>query len=96
LADLTLNMANLTLNTFVPKKTKPTSDKVSHTHAIKKKTKTKPPLVLVPHPEKKSDPSDEKLLLTLMEEVKSMKEQIKVPSDNSPSVSQTRSSKSSK
>ncbi|GKG54623.1 hypothetical protein Tco_0560278, partial [Tanacetum coccineum] len=35
LADLTLNMADLKLNTFVPKKTKPTSDKVSPTHAIK-------------------------------------------------------------
>ncbi|GJW67427.1 retrovirus-related pol polyprotein from transposon TNT 1-94 [Tanacetum coccineum] len=63
LADLTLNMADLTLNTF---------------------------------PEKKADLSIEQLLLTLMDEVKSLKEQIKVPSENSPSVSQTRSSKSSK
>ncbi|GJR62050.1 hypothetical protein Tco_1504212 [Tanacetum coccineum] len=96
MADLTLNMADLTLNTSVPKKTKPTSDKVSPTHAIKKNTKTKPPVVPAPIPEKKGDASAEHLLLTLMEEVKSLKEHIKVPSDNSPSVSQTRSSKSSK
>ncbi|GKB11061.1 hypothetical protein Tco_0844984 [Tanacetum coccineum] len=96
MADLTLNMVDLTLNTFIPKKTKPTSDKVSPTHAIKKKTKTKSPDVPVPLPEKKANLSDEQLILTLADEVKSLKEQIKVPLDNSPSVSQTRSSKSSK
>ncbi|GJT61687.1 retrovirus-related pol polyprotein from transposon TNT 1-94 [Tanacetum coccineum] len=96
LADLTLNMADLKLNTFVPKKTKPTSDKVSHTHAIKKKTETKPLDVLAPIPEKKAKASAKHLLQTLMEEFKSLKEHIKVPSDNSPSVSQPGSSKSSK
>ncbi|GKB09289.1 retrovirus-related pol polyprotein from transposon TNT 1-94 [Tanacetum coccineum] len=96
LADLTLNMADLTLSTFVPKKTKPTSDKVSPTHAIKKKTKTKSSTVPALISEKKGKASTENLLLTLMKEIKSLKEQIKVPSNNSPSVSQTRSSKSSK
>ncbi|GJU47051.1 retrovirus-related pol polyprotein from transposon TNT 1-94 [Tanacetum coccineum] len=43
-----------------------------------------------------SEASTENLLLTLIEEVMSLKEHIKVPSDNSPSVSQTGSSKSSK
>ncbi|GKA78808.1 hypothetical protein Tco_0785345 [Tanacetum coccineum] len=69
---------------------------MSPTYAIKKKTETKSPIVHVPQPEKKADLSAEQLLLTLIDEVKSLKEQIKVPSDNSPSVSQTRSSKSSK
>ncbi|GJY78106.1 retrovirus-related pol polyprotein from transposon TNT 1-94 [Tanacetum coccineum] len=85
LADLTLNMADLTLNTSVPKKTKPTSDKVSPAYAITKKTETNSPVVPVPQPEKKVDLSAEQLLLTLMDEVKSLKEQIKVPSENSPS-----------
>ncbi|GJU44808.1 hypothetical protein Tco_1202074 [Tanacetum coccineum] len=96
LADLTLNTSDLTLNISIPKKTKPTSVKVSPTLAIEKKTDTKPFVVPVPHLEKKVDPSVEQLLLTLMEEVKSLKEQIKVPSDNSLSVSQTGSTKSSK
>ncbi|GJV17606.1 hypothetical protein Tco_1362929 [Tanacetum coccineum] len=96
LANLTLNMADLTLNTSVPKKTKPTFDKVLPTHATKKKTETKSPAVPVPQPEKKADLSAKQLLLALMDEVKSLKEQNKVPSDNSPSVSQTESLKSSK
>ncbi|GKC88086.1 retrovirus-related pol polyprotein from transposon TNT 1-94 [Tanacetum coccineum] len=96
LADLTLNMANLTLNLSDPKKTKPAYDKVSPTYVIKKKTKTMSPAVHVPQLEKKADLSVEQLLLTLIDEVKSLKEQIKVPSDNSLSVSQTGSSKSSK
>nr|GEX22839.1 uncharacterized mitochondrial protein AtMg00810-like [Tanacetum cinerariifolium] len=96
LADLTLNMADLTLNTSISKKTKPTSDKVSHTHAIKKKTETKSSTVPTLIFEKKSEASTENLLLTLIKEVKSLKEHIKVPSDNSTPVSQTRSSKSSK
>ncbi|GJZ38952.1 hypothetical protein Tco_0585515 [Tanacetum coccineum] len=70
LTDLTLNMADLTLNTSVPKRTKPTSNKVSPTYVIEKKTKTKAPVVLVPQPEKKADLSVEKLLLTLMDELK--------------------------
>ncbi|GJR50626.1 retrovirus-related pol polyprotein from transposon TNT 1-94 [Tanacetum coccineum] len=96
MADLTPNMADMTLNTSVPKKTKPTSDKVSPTHAIKKKTKTKSSTVPALIYEKKGEASIENLLLTLMEEVKSLKEYIKVPSDNSLSVSQIGSSKSSK
>nr|GEV25785.1 retrovirus-related Pol polyprotein from transposon TNT 1-94 [Tanacetum cinerariifolium] len=96
LADLTLNMADLTLNTSVSKKTKPTFDKVSPTYAIKKKTKTKSSTVPALIFEKKSKASTENLLLNLMKEVKSLKEHIKVPSDNSLPVSQTGSSKSSK
>ncbi|GJY31548.1 hypothetical protein Tco_0415043 [Tanacetum coccineum] len=96
LADLTLNMDELTLNTLVPKMTKPTYDKVSPLHTIKKKTETKSPAVSVPQLKKKADLSAEQLLLTLMDEVKSLKEQIKVPSNNSPSVSQTGSLETSK
>ncbi|GKB63885.1 hypothetical protein Tco_0920071 [Tanacetum coccineum] len=87
LVDLTLNMANLTLNTSVPKKTKPTSDKVSPTYVIKKRIETKSPDVHVSQPEKKADLSTEQLILTLMDEVESLKEQIKVPSENTRSVS---------
>ncbi|GJV44671.1 hypothetical protein Tco_1429207 [Tanacetum coccineum] len=50
---------------------------------------TKSPAVSLPQLKKKVDLSAEQLLLTLMDEVKSLKEQIKVPSNNSPSVSQT-------
>ncbi|GJZ11121.1 hypothetical protein Tco_0545880 [Tanacetum coccineum] len=55
---------------------------------IKKKTETKSPAVSLPQLKKKVDLSAEQLLLTVMDEVKSLKEQIKVPSNNSPSVSQ--------
>ncbi|GJW50455.1 hypothetical protein Tco_0091806 [Tanacetum coccineum] len=82
-------MDELTLNTLVPKMTKPTYDKVSPLRTIKKKTETKSPAVSLPQLKKKVDLSAEQLLLTLMDEVKSLKEQIKVPSNNSPSVSQT-------
>ncbi|GJS90360.1 hypothetical protein Tco_0772996 [Tanacetum coccineum] len=92
LVDLPLNMADLTLNTCVPKKTKQTSDKVSPTCAIKKKTETKTLAILVHSPKKKDDSSAKQLLLTLMEEVKSLKEHIRFPSDNSSSVSQTETS----
>ncbi|GJS79868.1 hypothetical protein Tco_0729749 [Tanacetum coccineum] len=95
LADLTLNMDELTLNTLVPKMTKLTYDKVLPLHTIKKNTKTKSP-AFVPQLKKKVDLSAEQLLLTLMDEVKSLKEQIKVPSDNTPSISQTGSLESSK
>ncbi|GKC46518.1 hypothetical protein Tco_1064240 [Tanacetum coccineum] len=46
--------------------------------------------------ESESDSSTKQLILTLMEEVKGLKEQIKPPSENSTSVSQTGSSKSAK
>nr|GEW35096.1 copia protein [Tanacetum cinerariifolium] len=91
LADLTRNMADLILNISFPKKTKPTSDKVSHIHVIKKKTKTKEPFVLESCFDKKANSSAEQLLLTLMKEVKGLKEQIKTPSGTSPSVSQSNS-----
>ncbi|GJU58140.1 hypothetical protein Tco_1235906 [Tanacetum coccineum] len=41
LANLTLNMTDLTLDTSVTKKTKPTSDKVSPAYVHKKKTESK-------------------------------------------------------
>ncbi|GKG42718.1 hypothetical protein Tco_0477016, partial [Tanacetum coccineum] len=72
------------------------SDKVLPTYDIKKKTDTKSLDVLVPQPEKKAGLSTKQLLMTLIDDVKSLKEQIKVPSDKSLSVSQTRNSKSSK
>ncbi|GJU53623.1 hypothetical protein Tco_1227337 [Tanacetum coccineum] len=69
LADLTLNMADLTLSTSIPKKTKPTSDKVSPAYVIKKQTENKSSVV---HG-KKANSSIEQLLLTLVEEVKGLK-----------------------
>ncbi|GJS85936.1 putative ribonuclease H-like domain-containing protein [Tanacetum coccineum] len=66
LVDLTLNMVDLTLDTSIAKKTKLTSDKVSLAYVIKKKTKSKSPVI----PDKKADSSTEQLLLTLMEEVR--------------------------
>ncbi|GJS59222.1 retrovirus-related pol polyprotein from transposon TNT 1-94 [Tanacetum coccineum] len=92
LADLTLNMADLTLDTFVPKKTKPISDKVSPMYVIKKMIENKSLVV----PNKKADLSTEQLLFTLMEEVKGLKRQIEIPSGTSPSNSHSSSSKSTK
>ncbi|GKB62114.1 retrovirus-related pol polyprotein from transposon TNT 1-94, partial [Tanacetum coccineum] len=66
LSDLTFNMADLTLDTPEPKKTRP-SAKVSPTYLIKKKTE-KSPTVSKPCSDKKADSSTEQLLLTLMEE----------------------------
>nr|GFA16812.1 hypothetical protein [Tanacetum cinerariifolium] len=66
LSDLTLNMVDLTLDTLVPKKNRP-SVKVSPAYVIKKKTKKSlagPKLCS----DKKDDSSTKKLLLTLMEE----------------------------
>ncbi|GJT34462.1 hypothetical protein Tco_0924881 [Tanacetum coccineum] len=62
----------------------------------KKKAQTVSPSAPDPIPVKKVDSSTEQLLLTLMVEVKGLKEQIKIPSDTSPSVSQSGSSKSAK
>ncbi|GJZ93633.1 hypothetical protein Tco_0665836, partial [Tanacetum coccineum] len=90
LADLTSNMAELTLNTFVSKKKKQTSDKVFPVYVIKKKTKNKSPTVLESCFDKNADSSIEQLLLTLMKEVKGLKKQIKIPSGTSPSNSQSR------
>ncbi|GJT90235.1 retrovirus-related pol polyprotein from transposon TNT 1-94 [Tanacetum coccineum] len=92
LVDLLLNMADLTLDTSVPKNTKPTSDKVSTAYVIKKRTENKSPIVTV----KKTDSSTKKLLLTLMEEVKGLKKKIKTPSGTSLAHYQSSSSKSTK
>ncbi|GJS34985.1 hypothetical protein Tco_0533367, partial [Tanacetum coccineum] len=96
LVDLTLNMADLTLNTSVPKKTKPTSVNVSSAYVIKKKIENKSLAVPESCSDKKVDLSTEQLLLTLMEEVKGLKKQIDIPSGTSPSKSQSSSSKPTK
>ncbi|GJW82359.1 retrovirus-related pol polyprotein from transposon TNT 1-94 [Tanacetum coccineum] len=94
LSDLTLNMADLTLDTPVPKKTRP-SVKVSPAYVIKKKTE-KSPAVPKPCSDKKADSSTEQLLLTLMEEVKGLKKQIEILSGTPPSSSQPSRSKATK
>nr|GEW10035.1 retrovirus-related Pol polyprotein from transposon TNT 1-94 [Tanacetum cinerariifolium] len=66
LSDLTANMADLTLNTT--KRIKNSSDKVSQTYVIKKKTKPKPPTVKLTCHDKNALPSTEQLIFTLMEE----------------------------
>nr|GEY13057.1 hypothetical protein [Tanacetum cinerariifolium] len=96
LTDLTTNMAELTLNTATSKKSKQLSDKVSQTYVIKKKTKPKSPVVQISGTDKKADSSTEQLLLTLMEEVKGLKDHIKIPSGTCPSESQASGSKPSK
>ncbi|GJV57665.1 hypothetical protein Tco_1458670 [Tanacetum coccineum] len=94
LSDLTLNMADLTLDTPDPKKTRP-SIKVSHAYVIKNKTEKS---LVSPKPcfDKKADSSTEQLLLTLMKEVKVLKRQIEIPLGTPPSNSQPSSSKVSK
>ncbi|GKC59812.1 hypothetical protein Tco_1087410, partial [Tanacetum coccineum] len=62
-----ISLADLTLNTTVPKKAKQTSDKVSPTYVIKRRTEIKAPSVLESCSNKKADSSTEQLLLTLME-----------------------------
>ncbi|GJT97522.1 retrovirus-related pol polyprotein from transposon TNT 1-94 [Tanacetum coccineum] len=94
LSDWTLNMADLTLDTPVPKKTRP-SVKVSPAYVIKKKTK-KSPVVPKLCSDKKADSSTEQLLLTLMEEVKGLKRKIEIPSGTPSSSSQPSSSKATK
>ncbi|GKD44709.1 hypothetical protein Tco_1269354, partial [Tanacetum coccineum] len=94
LSDLTLNMADLTLDTLDPKKTRP-SVKVSPAYVIKKKIK-KSLAGLKPCSDKKADLSTEQLLLTLIEDVKGLKRQIEIPSSTPPSSSQPSSSKASK
>nr|GFD19063.1 hypothetical protein [Tanacetum cinerariifolium] len=86
LSDLTANMAELTLNT-TSKKVKKSSDKISQTYVIKKKTEPKHPVSQNSCPDKNALPSTEQILLTLMEEVKGIKKQIMIPSDTSSSVS---------
>ncbi|GJX48584.1 retrovirus-related pol polyprotein from transposon TNT 1-94 [Tanacetum coccineum] len=94
LYDLTHNMVGLTLDTPDPKKTRP-SVKVSPTYVIKKRTK-KYPAGPKPCSDKKADSSTEKPLLTLMEEVKGLKRQIKISSGTPPSSTQSSCSKASK
>ncbi|GJY91899.1 retrovirus-related pol polyprotein from transposon TNT 1-94 [Tanacetum coccineum] len=87
-------MADLTLDTHVPKKTRP-SIKMSHAYVIKKKIE-KSHAVPKPCFDKKADSSTEQLFLTLMEEVKVLKNQIKIPSGTLPSSFQPSSSKATK
>ncbi|GJR55107.1 retrovirus-related pol polyprotein from transposon TNT 1-94 [Tanacetum coccineum] len=90
LSNLTANMADLTLNSA--KRIKKSSDKVSQTYVIKKRSESKHPAVQNSCPDKNALPSTEQLLLTLMEEVKGIKNQILILSDTSSSVSQACSS----
>ncbi|GJW84587.1 hypothetical protein Tco_0157732 [Tanacetum coccineum] len=62
-------------------------EKESLVKSIKKKAQTKTPSDSNPKPEKKADSTTEELLLTLMKEVKGLKEKIKASTDNSLSVS---------
>ncbi|GJW14377.1 hypothetical protein Tco_0018510 [Tanacetum coccineum] len=91
-----ITLADLTQTSSIFKKTKKVPDKESSVKAIKKKAQTKSPFVPNPSTIKKTNSSTEKLFLTLVKEVRGLKEQIKPPSDNSTSVSQTGSSKSAK
>ncbi|GJW64007.1 retrovirus-related pol polyprotein from transposon TNT 1-94 [Tanacetum coccineum] len=95
LSDLTANMADLTLNT-ASKKIKKSSNKVSQTYIIKKRTESKHLVVHNSCPDKNDLPSTEQLLLTLIEEVKGIKNQILIPLDTSSPVSQACSSKTPK
>nr|GEU55429.1 retrovirus-related Pol polyprotein from transposon TNT 1-94 [Tanacetum cinerariifolium] len=94
LFNLAFNMADLTLDTPEPMKTR-TPTKVSPAYVIKKKTK-KIPSGSKPCSNKKADSSTEQLLLTLIEEVKGLKMQIEFPSDILPSSTQPSCSKASK
>nr|GEU76735.1 retrovirus-related Pol polyprotein from transposon TNT 1-94 [Tanacetum cinerariifolium] len=94
LSDLTLNMVDLTLETHVPKKTRPYV-KMSLAHVIKKRT-AKSPAIPKPCSDKKTDSSTEQLLLTLMKEVKGLKRHIEIPTGTPSSSSQPSSSKASK
>ncbi|GJX29447.1 retrovirus-related pol polyprotein from transposon TNT 1-94 [Tanacetum coccineum] len=84
-----ITLADLTQNPTVSEEIKNIPNKRSAVKAPKKKAQTMSPSVPDPIPVKKADLSTEQLLLTLMEEVKGLKEQIKTPLDNSVSVSQT-------
>nr|GEV20136.1 retrovirus-related Pol polyprotein from transposon TNT 1-94 [Tanacetum cinerariifolium] len=90
-----ISLVDLTLTLSVSKEIKKVPDKRS-TVKILKKAKLVTASVLDLSPNKKADSSTEKLLLTLMEELKGLKEQIKIPSDTSSSVSQSGSTKYAK
>ncbi|GJV44242.1 hypothetical protein Tco_1428778 [Tanacetum coccineum] len=85
---------NLTQTSTVSNNTKKVIDKESLIKSIKKKAQPKTLVVLDPSSEKKVDSTTEKLLRTLMKEIKGLKEHIKPSSENSYSISHTRSSKS--
>ncbi|GJY66006.1 hypothetical protein Tco_0468244 [Tanacetum coccineum] len=91
-----ISLADLTLTPTISDEIKKVPDKRSAVNVLKKKaqpaTSTVPDRSLA----KKAESSTEKLLLTMIEEVKGLKEQIKIPLDTSPSVSQSESSKSAK
>ncbi|GJS82362.1 hypothetical protein Tco_0748903 [Tanacetum coccineum] len=91
-----ISLADLTLTPIVSKEIKNVPAKRLAVKVLKKKaqpmTSSVPDLSLV----KKADSSTKKLLLTLMEEVKGLKERIKIPSDTSLFVSYSGSSKSAK
>ncbi|GKB80854.1 hypothetical protein Tco_0947749, partial [Tanacetum coccineum] len=72
------------------------ASKMSQTYVIKKKTESKHPAVQRSCHDKNALPSTEQLLLTLIKEVKGIKNQILIPSDTSFSVSQADSSKTLK
>ncbi|GJZ67391.1 retrovirus-related pol polyprotein from transposon TNT 1-94 [Tanacetum coccineum] len=91
LSDLTANMSKMTLNTSSSKGNKKSSDKVSKSYVIKKKVDPVPPVVHVSCSDEKADSSTEQLLITLMEEVKGIKDHIKIPYVTSPSDSQASS-----
>ncbi|GJW34652.1 hypothetical protein Tco_0057572 [Tanacetum coccineum] len=74
-----LTLSDLTLTPAVFEELKKFPDKKSAIKALKKKTQTMSPSVLYPIPFKKANSSTEQLLLTLMEEVKGLKEPIKIP-----------------
>nr|GEW30388.1 retrovirus-related Pol polyprotein from transposon TNT 1-94 [Tanacetum cinerariifolium] len=84
LSDLTLNMADLIVDTPVPKKTRP-SVKVLPAYVLKKMTE-KSPTVTQPCSYKKADSSTEQLLLTLMEEVKGLKRRPRIANRQSEPV----------
>ncbi|GJS67651.1 retrovirus-related pol polyprotein from transposon TNT 1-94 [Tanacetum coccineum] len=67
LSDLTANMVDLTLNT-ASKEIKKSSNKVSQTYVIKKRTESKHPTIQNACHDKNALPSAEQFLLTLMEE----------------------------
>ncbi|GJS76119.1 retrovirus-related pol polyprotein from transposon TNT 1-94 [Tanacetum coccineum] len=81
-----------TLNGMLSNQFKNAEEVISQNN--QEKAQTKSPSVPGPSLVKKADSSTKQLLLTLMEEVKGLKEQIKPPSDAS--ISQTGSSKSAK
>ncbi|GJZ72063.1 hypothetical protein Tco_0635914, partial [Tanacetum coccineum] len=85
------SLTNLTLTKTVPKKTHLTSEKVS---TVRGKIGSKPPSISESYLDKNIDLTTKKLLLTLMEEVKGLKEHIKLPIDTSPFESQSSRSKS--